>query len=157
MSDSENDSTKTVQSLKNTVLEVMGTMALADVTCSGIKEMPEFRLSGPVAGLMMLVGERKGMVAVSMPESLVQGIVAGITGVEPSSLSAQDLLDGVGEIINMLSGGMKTKVADPRIQLSPPIAVLGDEYAVEWKTDRPTTVLTFDLAGESFAVQVCTL
>jgi len=157
VTDTETYRARIVESLKNTVFEVMGTMALAEVTATDIGESEEFLVSGPAAGLMLLAGERPGMVAVSMSESLVRGVVAGITGAAPESLSRQDLLDGIAEIVNMLCGGMKTKVADAGIQLSPPLAVLGNDCTLAWKTDRPTGVLTFEMSGESFTVHVCAL
>lgn len=157
MSNTDDHHARLVESLQSTVPEVMSTMAFAEVAVTGISEKPEFCVSGPAAGLMLLIGERKGMVGVSMPELLARGAIANITGVDPLSLSEPDVIDGIGELTNMLSGGMKTKVADPGIQLSPPIAALGDEYLIEWKTGRPTTVLELEMSGERFTVHVCTL
>jgi chemotaxis protein CheX len=157
VSDTKSYLQRIAEGLKLSVREVMSTMAMAEVSAGSEQACAEFSVAGPAAGLMFLAGERKGMVAVSMPEALARGVIANITGLAPDTLSRQDLLDGIGELINMLSGGMKTKVADPAIQLSPPIAILGNEYAVEWKTGRPTMVLEFESSGERFTVHACVL
>jgi hypothetical protein len=45
----------------------------------------------------------------------------------------------------MVCGGMKTKAQIGSVSLSPPVAIVGQEFVAQWKTNHPTTVFTFQM------------
>ena len=145
------------EGLKSSVLHVLGMMAMADVQYSGHKELELFSVSGPVTGLMVMTGQYKTVVALCMSESLLRGFVAGITGSNPDDLTERDLGDGIGEMINMICGGMKTKLAGPAIELLPPMTITGGGYRADWKTEQKTILLEFEAESEAFTLYACTL
>ena len=144
-----------LEGLRNTVTEVMGTMAWSDVNFAGMEETNSFTLSNEVGGLIRLYGSFNGMVGISANKAVNNEIVSRITGLPVDDLMQEDLLDGVAELANMICGGMKTKAQVPDIALSPPVAIVGSDYTALWKTDRPTLIMTFQLEEDIFQVHAC--
>ena len=157
VSDTDKYQTALTEGLKSSVLEMLGMMAMAEVAYTGHKELDRFSVSGPATGLMVMTGQHRTVVAICMPDALLRDFVAGITGITPDALTAQDLGDGIGEMINMICGGMKTKLASSDMELLPPMTVIGGDYAADWKTDQKTIALEFETESGAFAVYACTL
>ena len=134
-----------LEALRVTVLEIMNTMVMTEVIYAGMETKKFFQLNRPVGGLVLLQGSHDGMIGVSCDIDLLKAIVSGIIGLPVDDLENEDLLDGASELANMVGGGMKTKAKIPGVVLSPPMAILGSDYMAEWKTDRPTEVLTFQM------------
>ncbi len=124
------------EGLKSLVLEMLSMMAMVEVACTGSKEIETFSVTGPATGLMVMVGEYRTIVALCMPEPLLRGFIAGITGNDPDTLAKQDLRDGIGEMVSMICGGIKTKLTGADIELLPPMTILGSGYNAEWNTDQ---------------------
>lgn len=146
---------KLLDGLRNTVIEVMGTMAWSSVHFAGMEETQDFILNDEVAGLIQLFGNQQGMVGISCKDTLGRELVGRIVGLPVADLNGDDLRDGVAELANMICGGMKTKAQITDINLSPPVAIIGRDYIAQWKTDHPTMVLTFQLEEEVFLVHAC--
>lgn len=139
------DKEKLITALQNTVTEVMGTMAFADVGFEGLEEASQFSLSDEAVGLVALSGEVDGMVAVATTEGLVKEFVSRMVGLPADDLIKEDLIDGVSELANMVCGGMKSKAGIGNIQLAPPVSILGGDFTAALKTDNPIMVLKFQL------------
>jgi len=80
LSDTDTYKTALTEGLKSSVLEMLGKMAMAEVACTGNKELDGFSISGPATGLMVMTGQYRTVVAVCMPDALLRHFVAGITG-----------------------------------------------------------------------------
>ncbi|MBF0613247.1 MAG: chemotaxis protein CheX [Magnetococcales bacterium] len=151
-----NDSrVKLLDGLRNTVIEVMGTMAWSSVQFAGMEETDDFILKDEVAGLIQLFGHHQGMVGISCKETLGRELVGRMVGLAVEDLTPEDLRDGVAELANMICGGMKTKAQISELNLSPPVAIIGRDYIAQWKTDHATMVLTFLIEEEVFLVHAC--
>ena len=125
VSDTDTYQTALTEGLKSSVLEMLGMMAMAEVAYTGHKEQDRFSVSGPATGLMVVTGQHRTVVAVCMPDALLRDFVAGITGSTPDALTAKNLGDGIEEMINIICGGMKIKLASSDIELFPPMTVIG--------------------------------
>lgn len=125
------------------VVEIILTMAMLESVFVGIEHKKVFFLNNEATGLVRLSGSHDGMLGVSTNQALLRVIVSSIVGVSPEELSQEDLLDGVAEIANMISGSFKARARLGGMSLSPPVAILGKEYVAAWKTSQPTQVLTF--------------
>ncbi|GAB0056098.1 hypothetical protein SIID45300_00402 [Candidatus Magnetaquicoccaceae bacterium FCR-1] len=136
---------KLLNGLRLAVTEMMTAMAMSEVVFAGQESVNAFSISSEVVGLVRLDGKMHGMVGVSCSKELLREIVSRIVGLTPEELFMEDLLDGAAELANMVCGGMKTKAQIGDVNLSPPVAVVGQEYTAQWKTNRPTTLFTFQM------------
>ena len=103
--------------------------------------------TGPTGGWLSAQVQFRGLVAgwleVHLPESLAQDLCAAITG-SARSFSEPELLDGVGELGNILCGALLTRAArERRFELLPPRVArtagrLSDAHATGgWETVLP--------------------
>lgn len=134
-----------IEGLRFTVPEVIETMAYCEAQFIGQDTNINFALSSEIAAMIRLYGGLDGMIAITSEELLVRTIVSRILGAVPEDLTSSDLLDGIAELINMVCGGMKTKAQINHIHLSPPLAIIGNDYTAVWKTDQPPVVMTFQV------------
>jgi CheY-specific phosphatase CheX len=134
-----------LEALRVSVVEIMATMAMTEVIYTGMESSSSFTLNKQVGGVVRLTGAHEGMIGISCNLELLQSIVSNIIGLAIEELQREDLLDGAAELANMVGGGMKSKAQIPGVVLSPPMAVIGNDYMAAWKTDRMTDVLTFQM------------
>lgn len=145
-----------LEALRDSVINVFSTMAKTRVSYVKMEEKDRFSVSDDVAGLMVLMQQKqRRLVAVVANEKLARQIVARIIGMDTANVTENDLLDGFGEVVNMVVGGMKFRCSDAGFELSPPLSAAGGSYELDWKTDRPTTIITFEMDGENFKVMAC--
>ena len=136
---------KLLIALRTTVVELMATMAMSEAVFAGEEVRTVFAFNNEAGGLVRLSGGHEGMLGVATNLTLLREVVSRIVGLDPGELTREDLLDGVAELANMICGNMKTKAQAGDIVLAPPIAIIGKEYSAEWKTNLPTTILTFQM------------
>jgi chemotaxis protein CheX len=136
--------------------DVFSTMASMDVDFKQIYFQNEHRMLGDISGVIGLSGEAEGTVVVTFYWELAQQVISSIMGVSPDDIGPELLNDGVGEIINMISGSTKRYLADTPFyfQLSLPTVILGWQHEIGYPENSTVAVLLFDVEGKSFAVQV---
>jgi len=138
--------------LRAAVSSLFVTMAGTEPLCKRAGESDEFSLAADVAGVMYLTGAQPAMVACGGCEDLARNIVGRMTGVAENELSGTDISDGLGEVVNILCGFIKTQCPEMEITLTPPLAVSGKECSIIWKSHRPVMVLDFDVDGKELTV-----
>lgn len=137
---------KILDALRVSVVDIMTTMAMSDVVYVGMETADNFRLGGQgCVGMVRLSGAHEGMIAAVCKRDLLAAVVSSIIGLPPKELQQEDLLDGAAELANMIGGGMKSMAKVPGVVLSSPMALLGNDYVIEWKTGRQTNILTFQM------------
>ena len=142
------------QHLQAVVLGVISTMAMTELTFSGMVCKAGFLLESEATGLIHLSGTHEGMLAISMNRAFLRVIISRFLGVPGSELSREDLLDGVAELANMVGGGFKSRSRLGGMRLSPPVALLGEACVAEWKTSQTTQVLTFQVDEDVLQVSL---
>ncbi len=136
--------------------DVFSTMASMDVDFKQVYFQNEHRLLGDISGVIGLSGEAEGTVVVTFYWELAQRAISSIMGVAPHEIGPELLNDGVGEIINMISGSAKRYLTDTPFyfQLSLPTVILGWQHEIGHPENSTVAVLLFDVEDESFAVQI---
>lgn len=109
------------------------TMCNANVRCVGISSMP-IRDSGIVTGMIGVHGKVSGFVTVGMSEKFALRAVGGLLQDDFRELSSQ-VVDGVGEITNLIVGGIKNSLASspwafPSITV--PSVIVGKGYQIAY-------------------------
>ncbi len=122
-----------------------------DMYIKGDRDVP-----GDVSGVMGLSGAATGSVAITLPHDLAKKLVANMLMMKPEDLSEEDMHDGVGEIINMISGGAKSELrgGNYEFNISLPSIVSGSGHTISNKSGTPCIVIVLSADGEEFYLQV---
>ncbi|MCP4704085.1 MAG: chemotaxis protein CheX, partial [candidate division Zixibacteria bacterium] len=69
----------------------------------------------------------------------------------------EDLHDGIGEIINMISGAAKAVLNEKgnSISIAIPTVIIGFGHQIAHPRDVPVVVLIFEVNEQPFAIQLC--
>ena len=116
-----------------------------------------FRIFGDVSGIIGLTGQAEGTVVITFYWDLARKVISNMMQVDNRKINAEIVHDGVGEIINVISGATKRQfVGKPyHFELSLPTVVMGSGHQIGHPEDASIAMLLFDMDGSSFALQVC--
>ncbi|HOP07140.1 MAG TPA: chemotaxis protein CheX [candidate division Zixibacteria bacterium] len=116
-----------------------------------------YTVFGDVTGMMALSGECEGVVAITFKQDLAFKLVAKMADCDETELTAADVHDGIGEIINMISGKAKTSLQETeyKFNISLSTVVLGHGHQIAHRHNAPVIVIVFEADGQPFAVQLC--
>ncbi|MCP4706266.1 MAG: hypothetical protein GY865_16845, partial [candidate division Zixibacteria bacterium] len=108
-------------------VDVIKTMAGADAEKKDIYLKRSHTLFGDISGVMSLSGDAEGLVAITFQNDLGYYLVANMVGCDPTDLTPEDLHDGIGEIINMISGAAKAVLNEKgnSISIAIPTVIIG--------------------------------
>ena len=96
--------------------------------------------SWDISGIIGLTGEAAGAVAISMKVNTAARITALLTN-EPHKTLDDDVIDAMGEIINIIAGNAKKNLEDTfRLTISLPTVIKGAAHTVVWPVDRTRIV-----------------
>lgn len=114
------------------------------------------RLLGEVSATMKLEGDMAARVAVSFPGDLARLLTGRMVGSPPGELAEEDLRDGVGELVNQISGRARTyfNEAGREIKIGLPEIHCGEEIGFGFEEDTSCYALIFGCLGFRFALQV---
>ena len=115
----------------------------------GVSKIPTHLPNAPVTGIIGLSGKCTGFISVTMSEQVSLRAVAGLTQDDVKKISSQ-VLDGVGELTNMIAGGLKTKLYNTNwtiTEITIPSVILGTHYDISYAKG-------IDFCGVSFEVDI---
>ena len=100
----------------------------------GVTKIPVQLPEANITGLIGLSGKCTGFISVAMPERVATLAVSGLLMEEHKTINAQ-VVDGVGEITNVIAGGIKTRLFNTPWSVSnitTPSVILGDRYDISY-------------------------
>lgn len=106
-----------------------------------------------VSALIGLAGETSGAVVLSFSHDTALKVVSRLEGKTYNFLGAE-VLDGVGELVNIIAGNAKKDLADFRIMISLPGVITGKNYQIRWPSGVPVICIPFDSELGKFSVNV---
>ena len=109
-----------------------------------------------VSGVIGLTGEARGAVVISMKQDLALKLTSILTGTEHKGLDA-DVVDAVGEIINIIAGNAKQELEEAfRLVISLPTIVRGKEHSINWPDSQARVIcIPFTISdADSFTLSV---
>jgi chemotaxis protein CheX len=100
--------------------------------------------SGDVTGIMGLVGDRKGTIAISFREAGAIFVFRTLTGDECSKIGPE-VVDSIGEVTNIISGQARKEFEKAGINLKAaiPMVVVGHNVELNFITKIPIISLPF--------------
>lgn len=139
------------------LLNVLNTMAQVELTPGKPRLKKDDKAKGDISGIMgMMSDQAKGSFALTFDESLALAIMNNMLGEKPDKIDAE-VIDMVGEITNMVTGGAKRILADKgfNFDMSTPIVVSGKGHTVTHKSEGPKLLLPLTSVFGSASIEIC--
>ena len=114
-------------------------------------------LLGDVSGVIGIVSDAfEGSVVISFPEQTFLSVMSGMLG-ETYTVVNKEILDGAGEITNMIFGQAKIVLNEQGygIKSALPSVVSGRNHSVSGMTKGPIVVVPFTSSAGEFFVEIC--
>lgn len=142
--------------IENTT-KVLQTMAGTQASFREVYFSNDLRIFGDISGIIGLSGNSEGTAAITLYWDLASIIISRMMKVEQEQINAEYIHDGVGELINMISGSTKKvfKGTPYHFNLSLPTVVVGSGHQMGHPDGLSIAVLIFDVGESSFVLQVC--
>jgi len=106
-----------------------------------------------VSGIIGLAGETQGAVVLSFSRETAIQIVSRFAD-HPYKALSSDVIDGVGELINIIAGNAKKDLREFRIDISLPGVITGKNYKIHWPENVPVITIPFSSEAGDFTVNV---
>lgn len=113
--------------------------------------------SGDVSGIIGIVSEAfNGSVVISFPESTFLKIMSSMLGEVYTRLD-KEIVDGAGELLNMIFGQAKIVLNDKGhgIKTAIPSVITGKDHSTTSMTKGPVVVVPFESLAGKFLVEIC--
>ena len=148
-----------VNNFMDAVVNVLGTMSGTQVALKELLPALDYKPQGDVSSIIGISGEHgEGMVALAFYEPLAKKLVSRLLGLQTEELSQEDLMDGIGELVNMISGKAKTGLSEASgvlYRLSLPSIIKGADHQIAGRPKNcPFMCMVFEAEGETFTLQV---
>ncbi|QDT50629.1 hypothetical protein Pan258_47080 [Symmachiella dynata] len=115
-------------------------------SCVGTSSVP-IPGNGTITGLIGVHGSASGFVTVNSSETLAMKVVGGLLQDDFSTLSAQ-IIDGFGELTNIIAGGIKARLSKSEFQFSKitvPSVIIGESYEIAYAKGLEFICVVFEL------------
>ncbi len=136
------------QRLFHSVTEAMNSaldMCEIKIRCVGISSMPG-QEAGMITGMIGVHGKVSGFVSVNMSERFAVHAVEGLLSEKFGKLSSQ-VIDGAGELTNIIVGGIKAGLANTKwgfSNITVPSVIVGKNFMVAYSKGLEFLTVTFE-------------
>jgi len=118
----------------------------------------DYRLFGEISAIIGITGEGiEGAVGITFQDELAREIVSRMWGRPAKELTREQVNDGLGELVNVISSQATTELSrdkDLCFSLALPTIVSGFGHEIAQRTGVPCLVIIFEASGKPFALQV---
>ncbi|MFQ5649184.1 MAG: chemotaxis protein CheX [bacterium] len=150
-----------LQDFVDSTIDVLTTMSGLDVTYDGMRKIDGvvdglgITACMDITGVLGFSGGRRGSVLITFSDAIALKAIGGMLGMEFTEVDA-DVRDGVGELVNMIAGGAKTKLQNKGIdfELSIPNTVIGSNHKITAPAATTRTRLDFGTPHGKFFIEV---
>lgn len=95
-----------------------------------------------VSGIIGLAGDSTGAVVLTLSRETSMALVSLFANHEYKFIS-NEVLDGIGEIVNIIAGNAKKYIDNQKISISLPGVVTGRDYNIHWPENVPIIGIPF--------------
>ncbi len=143
------------ESITELTREIFSSMIMLEVTSASETQGQGVFLEDNVTGTVGLAGTRKGILAIHFPLGTARNVTASFLDMPADEVEDEVEDDAVGEIANMLGGGIKGFLSDNGrdIDLSLPSIIRGSNYTFNSKGNTQRILLPFSCDAGSFYVE----
>lgn len=123
-------------------LEVFSTMLGAKLTRGELSLSVNFQPQHDVSGIIGLSGKASGTVVVSLDRDVAIAVTERLLGERPATINA-DVVDAVGEIVNMIAGRAKSNLEELAMTLSLPTVITGKNHVIQFGSSAQTICIPY--------------
>ena len=127
----------------SSMLNVMSTMAQMELTPEKPRLKKDEVALGDVSGLIGMVSpQAKGSLSITFEGDLALATMKKMVGEAPDEVN-EEIIDLVGEITNMVTGGAKRMLSEKGIEfdMATPIVVSGANHSIHHKAKGPIVII----------------
>jgi chemotaxis protein CheX len=136
------------------VSEVFENMLESEVKMGDPSANVEEPSTPDLIGVIGLSGTAQGIVALRLPVKTALNVIGKMVGTEFQSIDSS-IIDGVGELVNIVAGNAKAKFRGQTISLSLPTVVRGSIYKLSNLSNTVWLTVPFNSELGSFSISVC--
>lgn len=146
---------ETINPFITATIHVFSTMTGVEAKKGTIYIKQDDKMVHDISGVVGIAGKMSGFIALSFPESLALKIVSGFLGEETTEMS-QDVVDAIGEFVNMIAGSAKRVFAEQgqKYNIGIPNVITGRGHMINRPSNVVCVGVTFEAEGETFVVEV---
>lgn len=111
--------------------------------------------SDSITGMLGFSGDIRGILRIHCPNPVAMAITGNLLGMEVTEMD-EDVRDAIGEIANMVAGGLKTLLARENyaVELSIPSAIGGKTYTIHRLARAANVTVPFALEAGQMLVEL---
>ncbi len=106
-----------------------------------------------VSAIIGLAGDIIGAVVLSFTRETAIAMAERFSGQKYLAMT-KEVLDAVGELVNIIAGNAKKDLAEFRIEISLPGVITGNKYRINWPQGVPVITIPFESDAGDFTVNV---
>ncbi len=146
---------KLAKYIQEATSDVFASMIFLDIEPGEVLENEDTVLESNITSMIGLAGDLKGLLAVHCPGEVAMEITGSMLGMEVKELD-EDVKDAIGEIANMVAGGLKTALAGEGrdIQLAIPTAIVGSSVRTSGLSGARRIVVPFRTPSGDFFIEL---
>ena len=135
--------------------DIFTTMLMMKIDGSAVDKNTTATIQSNITSILGLGGDVRGTLYVHFPEKTATAITPSFLGMEVDSID-EDVKDAVGEIANMMAGGIKIFLSSHDIQteLAIPSTVIGNSYRTSRAANIERVLVPFSCSAGPFWVEL---
>mgnify|MGYP000844814537 CR=1 FL=1 len=141
-----------IQAVLESTQSLFTTMLSSSVTFGTPKPTDQLT-KHDVSGIIGLTGEVVGSVVLCLPESTAIALTSKLAGTT-LTMKSPDFADAVGELINMVAGGAKSRFNCANVSISCPTVVVANDHQVQNLSGTVCITIPCHCAEGEFAVNL---
>lgn len=148
-----------VNAVIHAITSVLSSMANTEAQFKAVDAQENYNATGDISAVIGISGEKgEGMFSLSFPGTLADLLIGRLLGMDASQISSEDRKDGVAELVNMVSGSVKSALSSSSgttYKLSLPTVIQGNNHEISTgPRNCPYLVVRFEAEGQPFQLQV---
>jgi chemotaxis protein CheX len=134
-------------------LEVFSTMTGCSLTRGELSLSLNFQPQHDVSGIIGLSGKASGTVVVSLDREVAIAVTERMLGDRPETINS-DVIDAVGEIVNMIAGRAKSNLQELEMALSLPTVITGKNHVIQFGSSTRTICIPYTCEWGELSLEV---
>ncbi len=106
-----------------------------------------------ISAIIGLAGDIAGAIVLSFDRDTAIAMASRYTGQKYNAVT-KEVIDCVGELVNIIAGNAKKDLLDFRISISLPGVITGHTYKINWPQGVPVITIPFESDAGEFNVNV---
>lgn len=109
-----------------------------------------------ISGILGITGDYQGLVGFRLPRLLADKMLqkSGIT-TKTEEERLETLYGMIGELTNIIAGNASSEINHAKIDISPPVVILGENHQIAWPQTMPVVGIPFSTPNGPFEVEIC--